>query len=193
MRITGGELRSRVLKVPAGIRPTQDMVRQAVFSALATLVPGAKVLDLYAGSGACGLEAWSRGAKEVTWVEQDARNFAVLQANVAALTGGAAGTRCVRGDAERFLGADPGGYDLVLADPPYELSRDGQLLQKTLRLLSARPMVRAGGVVVFEQGLSRAPAEMTGWHLLRDRSYGATRLLIWTRDDAEHGDLPRNV
>lgn len=193
MRITGGELRNRVLKVPPGIRPTQDMVRQAVFSALANVVPGARVLDLYAGSGAFGLEAWSRGAKEVTWVEQDPRNFAILQENVAAMAGPAAGIRCVRGEAERFLGSDPGTYDLVLADPPYEQTRDGQLLQKTLRLLSVRPMVPAGGVVVFEQGLSRAPDGVAGWQLLRDRTYGGTRLLIWTRDDAQHSDLPRDI
>ena len=68
MRITGGELRNRQLKIPDGIRPSQDMVRQAVYSSLAELVPGGRVLDLYAGSGALGLEAASRGAAAVLLV-----------------------------------------------------------------------------------------------------------------------------
>lgn len=193
MRITGGELRSRLVKVPDGIRPSQDQVRLAVFNALAANVPGARVLDLYAGSGALGLEAWSRGAAEVTWVEKDARVFAVLQGNVRELTGGAAGARCLRADAERHLGGDPGGYDLVLADPPYEMSRDGLLLQKTLRALGVGPMVRAGGVLVFELGLAGAVAEAPGWRLVRDRTYGGTRILIYVHEHAEHGDLSRDV
>ena len=193
MRITGGELRNRQLNIPDGIRPSQDMVRQAVYSALAELVPGGRVLDLYAGSGALGLEAWSRGAASVTWVEKDAKTFAVLKGNVDLLTGGAAEARCVRGESERFLAGETGTYDLVLADPPYDQTRDGALLQKTLRALSARPMVRGGGVLVFEQGIAGAVAEYPGWRLVRNRTYGGTRVLIYVRDHAEHGDLPRDV
>lgn len=193
MRITGGELRNRTVKVPDGIRPSQDIVRQAIYSSLAELVPGARVLDLYAGSGAMGLEAWSRGAASVTWVEKDAKVFTALKANVETLAGGAAEARCVRGEAERYLAAETGVYDLVLADPPYDQTRDGALLQKTLRALSTRPMVRGGGVLVFEQGIAGAVAEYPGWRLVRDRTYGGTRVLIYVRDHVEHGDLPRDV
>jgi 16S rRNA (guanine966-N2)-methyltransferase len=193
MRITGGDLRNRIVKVPDGIRPSQDIVRQAIYSALAERVPGARVLDLYAGSGAMGLEAWSRGAAAVTWVEKDARVFAVLQGNVAQLAGGAAEARCVRGEVDRYLAGETGVYDLVLADPPYEQTRDGVLLQKTLRALMARPMVRRGGVLVFEQGIAGAVAEPPGWRLVRDRTYGGTRVLIYVFDHVQDSDLPGDV
>ena len=92
MRITGGELGGRRLEVSPTIRPTQDMVRQAVFSVLAARVPEARVpearvLDLFAGSGSLGLEAWSRGAASVCWVEGDGKTCAILKKNVETLTG----------------------------------------------------------------------------------------------------------
>ena len=87
MRVSGGALGGRRIEVPGGdrVRPTQDMVRQALFSSLAALVPECRFLDLFAGSGAVGLEAWSRGAAHVTWVERDPRTLAVLRGNVASL------------------------------------------------------------------------------------------------------------
>ena len=109
MRVTGGELRGREVAVPAGraVRPTQDRVRQALFSALATRIAGSQFLDLFAGSGAVGLEAWSRGAAGVVWVEQNPRVLRVLQANIGALcapAGVACGTaRAVRSDVLGFL------------------------------------------------------------------------------------------
>ena len=98
MRLTGGVHRGRLLKVPAGIRPTQDKVRAAIFSSLAALVPGARVLDLFAGTGALGLEAWSRGAAWVEWIENGKNTLRALRDNVRTLN--------VQPESGRVLAAD---------------------------------------------------------------------------------------
>ena len=186
MRITGGILCRRELKVPrTGVRPTQDKVRAALFSSLADFVPGTRVLDLFAGSGALGLEAWSRGAASVCWVESDRRAFEVLKQNVACLCTGEGGdAQCRLGDALQFLrkggGVEP--FSLILADPPYD--RDGKKawLENTLRAVEESSILAGRGLLVFEQSAGEAVVERPGWVLLRDRKYGDTRLLIYTRD-----------
>lgn len=182
MRITTGELGGRVLKVPKGIRPTQDMVRQALFSSLGERVVDARVLELFAGSGALGLEAWSRGAASVTWVEADHRVLAVLESNVAGLCGRRPELRVVKGDALRFLEGYAGEpFDLLLADPPYDKQGERGWLGKTLRVVESRPILREEGLLVFELGADESLPPMDGWTLLRDKMYGATRLLILAR------------
>lgn len=123
MRIIGGEWRSRRLVPPDDprVRPTADRVREAWFSILGDAVAGARVVDLCAGSGALGLEALSRGAAHVEFVELSARSLAAVRRNVEAL---GAGDRVTirRGDALRVVrDAAPGQWDLALADPPYGL------------------------------------------------------------------------
>ena len=121
MRIVGGEFRNRRLVLPkdARVRPTADRVREAWMSILGPRVVGARVLDLYAGSGALGLEALSRGARSADFVELGAASLAALGQNIA-LLGAGARTSVHRGDARRFMERlAPGRYDLVLADPPY--------------------------------------------------------------------------
>ncbi|MBK6424372.1 MAG: 23S rRNA (adenine(2030)-N(6))-methyltransferase RlmJ [Gemmatimonadetes bacterium] len=140
MRIVGGEFRGRRLAVPADprVRPTADRVREAWMSILQEALPGAGVLDLYAGSGALGLEALSRGAGRVDFVELNPPSLAALRANIEAL--GVEGRVTVhRGDALRF--ADrlaPGAYDLALADPPYTRDDAGQLVALFRRTPFAR-------------------------------------------------------
>ena len=184
MRITAGELGGRTLKVPkGGVRPTQDKVRQAVFSSLGAAVGGARVLDLFAGTGAMGIEAWSRGAAEVTWVESDRRAFAVLQENVTTLCGAEAARRCRCADALRFLEQEAGGpFDFVFADPPYDRSGDARWLEKTLLALGSGPMLTPAGLLVFEQAAGMPPLEAAGWRLVRDRTYGEARIIIYGRD-----------
>lgn len=194
MRITGGNLRGRVLSVPAGVRPTQDMVRQAVFSAVATKVEGARVLDLFAGTGALGLEAWSRGAASVCWVEEHPRTCDRLKAVVLELTGGEAGARVVRGDALRFMElpvSDEGPYDLVLADPPYDRDASKRWLEKTLRGLLAGPIVAPDALLVFEMSAGEVPAEHPGWAPVWDRTYGDSRVVIYRR--SKIGDGRREI
>jgi len=121
MRIIAGEFRGRVLRPPPGrrVRPTADRVREAWFSIVGPVVAGARVLDLFAGSGALGLEALSRGAAHVTFVELSPASLNALRKNVAEL--GVEDRAAIRrADAVRFvtrLGADP--FDLAFADPPY--------------------------------------------------------------------------
>ncbi len=121
MRIVAGRWRGRRIAAPAGamVRPTADRVREAWMSIVRSRLPGARIVDLFAGSGALGLEALSRGAASVDLVEEAPAILRVLQGNVAALGAGES-ARVIRADALRFIRAlGPGAYDLAFADPPY--------------------------------------------------------------------------
>jgi 16S rRNA (guanine966-N2)-methyltransferase len=121
VRVIAGEWGGRRLHAPPGraTRPTTDRVREAWMSVIGPAIPGARVLDLFAGSGALGLEALSRGAEHAVFVEQSSAAIRVLWSNVEALGAGGR-ARVVRGDALRFVrGLESGAFDLVLADPPY--------------------------------------------------------------------------
>jgi 16S rRNA (guanine(966)-N(2))-methyltransferase RsmD len=191
MRVTGGTLRGRRVTAPRGetVRPTQDLVRQALFSSLAARVPGARFLDLFAGSGAVGLDAWSRGAAYVCWVESDARVFRVLCENVKALCGQTAaggpeeGWRTVRSDVFRFL-AGAGGeaaYDLVFADPPYDRDGGAQWAVRLLETLAQSPILAAGGLFVMEQAAVEQEAAHVAWEQVTARKYGESRLTVYRR------------
>ena len=181
IRITAGEWRGRLLRVPRGdVRPAQDRVRLAVFSSLADRVPGARVLDLFAGTGAYGLEALSRGAAAVTWVENDRRVLAVLRENVEAFCGpdahGVRGLAVVPTDALRFLarGGGDAPYDLIFADPPYD--RDGGWLKKILSALTGQSILKSSGVLVMEQSMHVPAVAREGWQQLKRRVYGETQI-----------------
>jgi 16S rRNA (guanine966-N2)-methyltransferase len=131
MRIIAGEFRGRSLKSPSDrrVRPTADRVREAWFSILAADLPGANVLDLFAGSGALGLEALSRGAQHVDFVEISKSSLDVLRQNVATLDAEERVT-VHRADAMRFVSRlPPGSYDVALADPPYSTDQAAQLVE----------------------------------------------------------------
>ena len=119
VRIIGGEWRSRIIQFPDGgaLRPTPDRVRETLFNWLGQDLTGLTCLDLYAGSGALGFEAASRGAREVVLVEQDSGVCTALEANRTALA--AKQTRLVRANALTFLRMDRGVYDVVFLDPPF--------------------------------------------------------------------------
>ena len=177
--IIAGAAHGRRLIVPAGgdIRPTSDRVREALFSSLESRVGpliGVRVLDLYAGSGALGLEALSRGAAHVLLVEAEARAIRAIRSNVAAL--GLTGAEVVHDKAERVLSAAPAEpYDLVLADPPYGLPGDD--LTSVLAWL-VKGWLQPSAVVVVERS-TRAPALRwpTGLTGEVERRYGDT--LLW--------------
>jgi 16S rRNA (guanine966-N2)-methyltransferase len=131
MRIIAGEWGGRRISPPPGraTRPTSDRVREAWMSTIAPELPGARVLDLFAGSGALGIEALSRGAEHVTFVENAAAALRVLNRNLDEL-GAAARATVVRGDALRYVAAlEPGSYDVALADPPYRLGHARRLAE----------------------------------------------------------------
>lgn len=171
-RIVAGAGRGRPLGVPAGrgTRPTSDRAREALFSTLGGLVDlaGARFLDLYAGSGAVGLEALSRGAGEVVLVENDAGAARMIGDNMTAL--GLPGARVVRDSVERFLETTPEAFDVVFADPPYE--HDGTAMSACLARLCAG-WTQTGSVLVVERP-TRA-GEWTwpeGIESLKSRRYG---------------------
>jgi 16S rRNA (guanine966-N2)-methyltransferase len=148
-------------------------VREALFSVLADRVPDARVLDLFAGSGALGIEALSRGAAEATFVDSAAAAVRAVRANLEALEGEA---EVRRSDARRFLGAASAAaryYDLVFLDPPYRLA--GRLGDELTAVL---PAVLAPGAVVVAESDRRAPLEL-GLPLLDERRYGDTLIRIY--------------
>jgi 16S rRNA (guanine966-N2)-methyltransferase len=178
-RIVAGTAKGRRLAVPsAGTRPTSERAREALFSTLASLLEleGVSVLDLYAGSGALGLEALSRGAERALLVEADAGAARVLRENCAVL--GRGGARSVRGRAEQLgRGAPPAEapFELVFADPPYAL--DGDQLRRLLGELAAAGWFAPGAVIVVERGSREAPWSWPdGFEGLRDRRYGEAAL-----------------
>jgi 16S rRNA (guanine966-N2)-methyltransferase len=171
-RVVAGVARGRRLQVPpGGTRPTSDRAREGLFSSLQSLVDleGARVVDLYAGSGALGLEALSRGAAGVTLVERDPAAVRVLQANVAAV--GLPGAEVVADDVAAFLRAAAATYDLALLDPPYDDDVDAVLAALVPRL--------APDAVVVAERRSRgaAPTWPPGVQPVRSRRYGEA--VLW--------------
>ncbi|MDF2555784.1 MAG: rRNA ((966)-N(2))-methyltransferase RsmD [Microbacterium sp.] len=178
-RIIAGRAGSLVLDVPdAGTRPTSDRVRESLFGALesADALRGAAVLDLYAGSGALGLEAVSRGAASADLVEKSPRAASVAQRNaarVAKSVGSDTAIRVHRSSADAFLRAAPGPFDLVFLDPPYDVGETE--LASTLALLV--PLLSAGADVVIERAArSPEPTLPDGLVAGRSKRYGDTAL-----------------
>ena len=151
MRIIAGSLRSRRLQAPAGLatRPTSDRLRETLFNVLAPRIAGAAFLDLYAGSGAVGIEALSRGASRAVFVERAEPALKMLRANLASL-GIQDGFKIRSTAAGTYLrSVPPGLFDLVFLDPPYDAQSEYEI---ALGLLggSAAPMLRAGAKVIAE-------------------------------------------
>jgi 16S rRNA (guanine966-N2)-methyltransferase len=180
LKIIAGALKGRRLMTPRGAttRPTADQVRIALMDTLAPRLPHARVLDLFAGAGGVGLEALSRGAAHVTFVERDARAVAALRENVAALGVGAL-VRVRRGDVLREVaGLYEAGerFDLVFLDPPY----DAELVETTLQALGGGGLLLAEAWVIAQHFTKRAPAETIGvLAVFRARRFGETTLSFY--------------
>jgi 16S rRNA (guanine966-N2)-methyltransferase len=168
-----GSFKGRRLVAPRGMRtrPTADRVREALFSMLGD-VTGARVLDLYAGSGALGIEALSRGAESAVFVERDPRAAAVIERNLASL---GLEQQVVRQDAMRFLMRSDGVFDLVFCDPPYDsASRLAGPLAERL------PALTPENARIVTESDKRNPLELP-FPLLTERTYGDTRIAIHGR------------
>lgn len=169
LRIIGGRYRGRRVPVPSqdGLRPTSDRVRETLFNWLSPIIDGARCLDLFAGSGALGFEASSRGAGEVFMVERSLPVFRVLRENVRTL--GVEGVSLVRADANAWLAERGSPFDIVFLDPPFT----DDLLTRSLGLLTANGWLARNARLYVEAPLSRGfPDWPAGWRLVRDKRAG---------------------
>jgi 16S rRNA (guanine(966)-N(2))-methyltransferase RsmD len=185
IRIIAGRWKGRRLAVPGGARPTSDRAREALFSILQKRIPGAKVLDLYSGSGAVGLEAFSRGAARAVLVEKSGQG---LRANLARLPPPHEGIEILAedaGSALRSLAGKGARFDLVFADPPYG-DRAAALRA------GAQTVLAPGGIFVFQGDRGQAePEPFDGLALVERRDYGRNVFFFFSRDpDARPSKLP---
>lgn len=177
LRVIGGALGGRNLKGPprSGVRPTTDRVREALFEILGPEVEGARVLDLYSGTGAMGIEALSRGAEHCDFVEADSKACEVVRENL---------TRTALLDraklypltVARAMARVQGPYDLVVADPPYEYDRAESELSEVI----SRGLLAPDGTLVVEHSQRRDwPQSLAGRPQFTSRRYGDTRLTLY--------------
>jgi 16S rRNA (guanine966-N2)-methyltransferase len=171
VRIIGGRWRSRLVKFPPtmSLRPTPDRVRETLFNWLGQRLDGLKCLDLFAGSGALGFEAMSRGAARVVMVEREREVADALRANAREL--GGEGIDIVQADALAFLANDKEKYDVVFLDPPYA----SDLAQRALERLG--PRLEGGARVYVETSAPLAPGET--WRAVREDRAGAVRYALF--------------
>lgn len=175
MRVIAGSAKGRPLKGPpsAATRPTSDRVREALFDILAAHVEGASVLDLYAGTGALGIEALSRGAERADLVEADKGAQGVIRDNLER-TGLADKAHLWRMRVDKALPLLPGQYDVILADPPYADAHITTILSQLGRLIAAR-----GLVAVEHASRSALPDEFPGLRLWKRRRHGDATLSLY--------------
>lgn len=189
MRIISGIAGGIPIKVPQGdTRPTTDRTRQAVFSMLGDVVVGARVLDLFAGSGALGLEALSRGAASAIMVEQSHAAAQVIRENLAK-------TRLEHGEVRqaevfrtlRTLAEQGAQFDLVFADPPYQSNKSqADLGRQLIENPDLRTLLSLEGHFILECRMTkRGNASWSGWRIEKDREYGSTRILWLRKGDVE--------
>lgn len=180
MRVIAGRAGGiRLVSPKTGVRPTMDRVKAAIFSSLGEMVIGARVLDLFAGTGALGIEALSRGAESVLFVEEDRQSIAAIEKNLekTKLSG-----RVRNADVFRFLkntaGSD-GQFRIIFADPPYEKMESGQAFTEKLLNDPVLPqLLEPEGLFVLEKRPSERMPELRFWELNRQKTYGATEVLF---------------
>lgn len=183
MRIIAGSLGGRRLKTPAGshTRPTSDRVREAIFSILGPPRPQTRVLDLFAGAGSLGLEALSRGAASVDFIDSNSASVRVLRENITSL-GVAASSRIHQSDVVRYLPRLSGQFDWIFLDPPYRAA----LAEQTLGLLGTGAVLSDDAIVLAEHDRRNEPASRHGCLIRTDqRRYGDTTISFYRRSGDE--------
>ena len=180
IRIIGGLFKGRKLEVidMDGLRPTTDRVRETVFNWIGERTSGAAVLDLFAGSGALGLEALSRGAKSLTLVEKDADTAAILKSNISTLPDAAGEARVVNQDALSFLEnfESKPAFDLIFLDPPFS----SDLLEPAVELIVQKDLLNDGGVVYIEMNKAKKKV-LFGLTMIRDGDAGQCHYGLYER------------
>lgn len=181
MRVSGGKGRGTRLKAPsgAGVRPTSDKVKQALFNILGERVAGARFLDLFGGAGGIGIEALSRGAEKVVFVDSSRESCALIRQNLG-LTGFAESAEVVAMKAESYI-AKPGFlFDIIFLDPPYRME-----LGPLLTGVAASPLLKPGGIVIAEHFKKQAsPAQAGALVLYREAVYGDTVLAFYRVEES---------
>jgi len=181
MRIIAGSAGGVPLKVPShDVRPTMDMVREAAFSALGELIVDARVLDLFAGSGAYGIEALSRGAAEAVFVDNHPKSISTIQLNLSKtkLSG-----RVIRQDVFRFLRDQKGAFRIVFADPPYAKKPGARdYIEELLSCERLAAVVEPGGLLVLECVETAKIQHPSYWEITRAKKYGTAELLFFTHN-----------
>ena len=179
LRIVAGKWRSRLLDIAEveGLRPTSERIRETLFNWLVPGIQGARCLDLFAGTGALGLEALSRGARSAVFVEQSALAVATLKANIGELD--ADGTVIRQMDALEYLHGQPDGpFDLVFLDPPFAADLNDELC----KLLEERQVLATDSLVYIEQDRSKPePTLPSGWHVQKNKTAGNVRYMLVRR------------
>jgi 16S rRNA (guanine(966)-N(2))-methyltransferase RsmD len=183
MRIITGKFKGRELKAPKNIRPTEDRVRKALFDILGDM-SGLSFLELFAGSGAVGLEAVSLGASEVVLVEKERANARMIQGNLASLAGDDAGPSCEvmvddALDAVRYLSKSGKKFDIAFADPPYYM----ELAEKTLQSMAEYDIVTASGLLIIQHFKKDPISVQAGpWRQFRQAKYGDSVLSFYEKN-----------
>jgi 16S rRNA (guanine966-N2)-methyltransferase len=179
MRVIAGSAGGIRLAVPKrGVRPTMDRVKAAIFSSLGDAVIGARVLDLFAGSGALGIEALSRGASSAVFIEQDRESAEIIEINLAKtrLSG-----RVRQGDVFDLLrhASNAKTFQIIFADPPYEKTKHGERYTERLLGNEALPrLLESSGVFVLEKRPGEVLPETKLWRIIRQKTYGSTEVLF---------------
>jgi 16S rRNA (guanine966-N2)-methyltransferase len=182
MRIIAGKAGRLAIKVPQAVaRPTTDFIRQAIFSILGERVEGSRVLDLFAGSGAIGLEALSRGAATCVFVDEHRQADMVMRQNLekTKLTGG----RVVKSEVQSFLKRDTATYDLIFADPPYwKHHGDKDHIKELLAGDLIGPRLAPGGCFIAEISANQASPDGGKLALFDRREYGSSAVLLYAQE-----------
>jgi 16S rRNA (guanine966-N2)-methyltransferase len=192
MRVIAGSAGGIRLAVPKrGVRPTMDRVKAAIFSSLGDAVVGARGLDLFAGSGALGIEALSRGASSVVFVEQDRQSVATIESNLAKtkLKG-----RVRQQDVFDFLrhASSPEMFDVIFADPPYEKTEHGERFTEKLLKNEALPqLLEPCGTFILEKQPQETLPKTKLWRVIRRKTYGATEVLLLSQSRASTQRIPK--
>jgi 16S rRNA (guanine(966)-N(2))-methyltransferase RsmD len=182
MRIIAGEFRGRRIKQPASkkVRPTKDRIREAVFNIIAPAVSGSKVLDLFAGSGAYGLEALSRGAEKAVFIEKETESVDSIKENIE-LLGVEEDSEVITGDVFRKikeLNESKKEFSLIFSDPPYSVG----MAKKTLIKIGHYDILLHSGIIIIEHNIEEGLPEAEGdLSLIKTRTYGKTSISIYQK------------
>ena len=174
MRVVGGIAGGIPLQVPkTELRPTMDVVKNAIFNSLVEFIPGTRVLDLFAGTGGLGIEALSRGAASCVFVESDRRACDSIRRNLEKTK--LAGGEVACADAVRWIERNAQTFDLILADPPYA-RKDGErdFAKELIALAGIRTALAPGGIFILEHRPDEPLPLGADWECTRDKRYGAT-------------------